>query len=86
MPVYKCPNGKYRIGSGKCMYGTKAKALRAYAAYRAISHTSAFMIYLRFVVERARRALADDTTTKDIARRIVVNVRRRIKKKKEGEK
>jgi len=26
MPVYKCPNGKYRIGSGKCIYDTKEKA------------------------------------------------------------
>lgn len=35
MPVIKCGNGKYRIGSGPCMYTSKAKAERAYAAYRA---------------------------------------------------
>lgn len=35
MPVRRCPNGKYRIGSGKCMYKTKEAAERAYAAYRA---------------------------------------------------
>ena len=35
MPVYKCPNGKYRIGSGKCMYKDRASAERAYAGYKA---------------------------------------------------
>lgn len=39
MPVVKCPNGKYRIGGGKCMYDTKASADRAYEAYRAKKHT-----------------------------------------------
>lgn len=35
MPVHKCPNGKYRIGSGKCMYDSKAKADAAYKGYLA---------------------------------------------------
>jgi len=35
MPVKKCKNGKYRIGSGKCMYKTKENANRAYKAYLA---------------------------------------------------
>lgn len=35
MPVKKCSGGKYRIGSGKCMYKSKTKAERAYRAYRA---------------------------------------------------
>lgn len=35
MPVYKCSNGKYRIGNGKCMYKSKAAADRAYRAYLA---------------------------------------------------
>jgi len=35
MPVHKCPNGKYRIGSGKCMYDSKAKAESAYRGYLA---------------------------------------------------
>lgn len=35
MPVKRCSNGKYRIGSGKCMYKTKAAAERAYRAYLA---------------------------------------------------
>jgi len=35
MPVKKCSNGKYRVGSGPCMYKSKAAAERAYGAYRA---------------------------------------------------
>lgn len=35
MPVSSCGGGKYRIGSGKCQYKSKASANRAYAAYRA---------------------------------------------------
>ena len=34
MPVRKCGN-KWRIGSGKCMYKSKAAAERAYRAYLA---------------------------------------------------
>ena len=35
MPVTKCSNGKYKIGSGKCMYTSKAAAERAQRAYKA---------------------------------------------------
>ena len=28
----KCPNAKWRLGSGKCMYKSKEKALRAMKA------------------------------------------------------
>ena len=35
MPVYKCSNGKYRIGDGPCMYTSKDSAERAYRAYLA---------------------------------------------------
>lgn len=35
MPVIKCSNGKYRIGSGDCIYKSRASAERAYAGYRA---------------------------------------------------
>ena len=38
MPVSKCSNGKYRIGSGKCMYDSKAKAESAYKGYLAKKH------------------------------------------------
>lgn len=39
MPVRKCGEGKYRIGSGKCMYKSKKAAERAYRAYRAKKHS-----------------------------------------------
>jgi len=35
MPVIKCSNGKYKIGSGPCMYKSKASAERAFRAYLA---------------------------------------------------
>ncbi|MEE9439565.1 MAG: hypothetical protein V3V14_11235 [Saprospiraceae bacterium] len=35
MPVHKCPNGKYRIGSGGCNFDSKEKAEAAYKAYLA---------------------------------------------------
>jgi hypothetical protein len=38
MPVIKCSNGKYRIGSGGCIYDSKAKAERAYKGYLAQKH------------------------------------------------
>lgn len=38
MSVEKCPGGKYRIGDGPCMFDSKEKAERAYAAYRAKEH------------------------------------------------
>lgn len=62
MPVKKCSNDKYQIGSGPCMYKSKARAEKAYAAYRAISH-------MREVVRRVRLALAaEDTTAANIAK------------------
>lgn len=33
MPVFKCSNGNYRIGTGKCIYDSKAKATQAYQGY-----------------------------------------------------
>ena len=39
MPVRKSSKGKYRIGSGKAMYRSKASAERAYRAYRAKKHS-----------------------------------------------
>ena len=32
MPVIKCSNGKYRIGSGACIYETEEKAIKVYQA------------------------------------------------------
>ena len=39
MPVHKCPNGKFRIGSGGCIFDSKEKADIAYKAYLAKKHT-----------------------------------------------
>ena len=39
MPVIKCSNGKYRIGSGDCVYHSRASAERAYAGYRASKYS-----------------------------------------------
>ncbi len=33
MPVRQCPNGKWRIGEGECIYDTKEKAESAYRGY-----------------------------------------------------
>ena len=35
MPVHRCSNGKYRIGSGPCVYDTREAAERAYRGYLA---------------------------------------------------
>lgn len=82
MPVYKCSNGKYRIGGGKCMYTSKAAADRAYKAYLAITHTETFKRHLQFVVKKARELLGA-TTTANIAKRIVTKIKIIKKKKKE---
>ena len=38
MPVLKCPNGKWRIGTGPCVFTTRAAAERAYVAYLIQTH------------------------------------------------
>lgn len=35
MPPSRCPNGKWRIGNGPCIYKTKEAAVAAYRGYRA---------------------------------------------------
>ncbi len=42
MPVKKCSNGKYRIGSGKCKYDSKKSAEKAYKAYLAKKHSKKY--------------------------------------------
>ena len=39
MPCIPCSNGKYRLGSGGCVFKSKAACERAYAAYRAKKHS-----------------------------------------------
>ena len=35
MPVFKCSNGKWRVGSGPCVFDTKEKADAALKAIKA---------------------------------------------------
>jgi len=48
MPVIKCSNGKWRIGSGQCVYDTEEKATQVWQAilasgeYRADSNKVSF--------------------------------------------
>ena len=48
MPVLKCPDGKYRIGHGKCIYDSKEKAERAYRGYLASKWSKAKGLAKRF--------------------------------------
>lgn len=45
MPIYACSNGKYRIGTGECMYDSHASATRAYQAYLATHPEEAARIH-----------------------------------------
>ena len=38
MPVLKCDNGKWRIGSGKCIYSTRKKAANAFRGFLGARH------------------------------------------------
>lgn len=40
MPVLKCSNDKWRIGTGPCMYTSKASAERAYQGYLGSKHSA----------------------------------------------
>jgi hypothetical protein len=59
MPVIKCSNGKYRIGSGACIYDTEEKANKVWAAilasgaYAADSYTD----YPEAATNNAKKAL-----------------------------
>ena len=55
MPVSKCPNGKYKIGSGKCMYDSKAKAEKAYKGYMAHKHMNELKDELIFELEDLKK-------------------------------
>ena len=35
VPIYRCSNGRYRIGNGSCKYETLEAVLQAYRAYLA---------------------------------------------------
>ena len=56
MPVIKCSNGKYRIGSGSCIYDTEEKAHRAWAAFR-VAMADSYNDYPQSAVNAAKRAV-----------------------------
>jgi HK97 family phage prohead protease len=59
MPIYSCSNGKYRIGSGECIYTSRASAQRAYVAYLAGRDEKAetYNDYPEAAVNNAKRAI-----------------------------
>jgi hypothetical protein len=59
MPVIKCNNGKYRIGSGACIYDTEEKATEVYQAILAGgAFAESFNDYPEAATNNAKRALA----------------------------
>jgi HK97 family phage prohead protease len=60
MPIYRCENGKYRIGDGECMYESESSAERAYVAYLAQENDEKAMTYNDYpesASNNAKRAL-----------------------------
>ena len=53
MPVRRCSNGLWAIGSGKCMYKSKSSAEKAYAAYRAIKHSQGEKMNLEKIIKES---------------------------------
>lgn len=59
MPVILCSNGKYRIGSGACIYDTEEKAIEVYQAILAGgAFAESFNDYPEAATNNAKRALA----------------------------
>jgi hypothetical protein len=59
MPVIKCNNGKYRIGSGACIYDTEEKAIEVYQAILAGgAFAESFNDYPEAATNNAKRALS----------------------------
>ena len=56
MPVIKCSNGKYRIGTGACIFDTEEKAQSVWAAIR-VSMVDSYNDYPQAAKANARRAL-----------------------------
>ena len=57
MPVIKCQsNGKYRIGSGACIYDTEEKAQSVWAAIR-VSMADSYKDYPQAARVNAQRAI-----------------------------
>ncbi len=59
MPVILCSNGKYRIGSGACIYDTEEKAIEVYQAILAGgAFAESYSDYPEAATNNAKRALA----------------------------
>jgi hypothetical protein len=56
MPVIKCSNGKYRIGTGACIFDTEEKAQSVWAAIR-VSMVDSYNDYPEAAKANAKRAL-----------------------------
>lgn len=48
MPVEQCKNGKWRIGSGSCIYDTKTRAIEVYQAILASGNFSSNIVSFDF--------------------------------------
>ena len=58
MPVIKCSNGKYRIGSGGCVYETEEKAMQVWNAILAGGKfAESYTDYPESATNNAKRAL-----------------------------
>lgn len=62
MPVRKCSNGKYRIGSGDCIYTSRDSAERAYAGYRAQKYSESTLRDWIDIVEQSTLQEASPNT------------------------
>lgn len=58
MPVIKCSNGKYRIGTGACIYDTQEKAAKVWSAILASGkYEETYNDYPESASNNAKRAL-----------------------------
>jgi hypothetical protein len=58
MPIYKCSNGKYRIGTGGCVYDTHEKAAKVWSAILASGkYEETYNDYPESASNNAKRAL-----------------------------
>jgi hypothetical protein len=58
MPIHKCSNGKYRIGTGGCVYDTEEKAAKVWAAILASDkYEETYNDYPESASNNAKRAL-----------------------------
>jgi hypothetical protein len=59
MPVFKCSNGKYRVGNSDCIYDTKEKAESVWKALlsKGIYAEQTYYDYPKGATENAKRAI-----------------------------